>query len=134
MYRSQRRISFNWTEYLSVAESLCGITVSGPSPGAEARQRAGVSRAYYAGYVSARNLLRDVDRIPIPAAGNPHAFVQQRYERDADPQRAQIGIALSRLRVARNRCDYDDDVPHLASLARRSLARAAQLLSDLQRL
>lgn len=127
-------MSFNWAEYLSVAESLCGMTVSGPLPGAEARQRAGVSRAYYAGYTSARNRLRDVDRVPIPAAGNPHAFVQQHYERDSDPQRARIGIELNRLRVARNRCDYDDAVPQLSALTGRSLARAAQILSDLQRL
>jgi hypothetical protein len=127
-------MSFNWAEYLSVAESLCGMLVSGPPAGAEAHQRAGVSRAYYSAYVSARNRLRDVDRIPIPTMGNPHKFVADQYINDPDPLRIQIGIELGRLRTARNRCDYDDVVGQLPKLTRRSLAKAAQILADLGRL
>ena len=127
-------MSFNWAEYLSVAEGLCGMLVSGPPAGAEAHQRAGVSRAYYAGYVSARNRLRDIDRISIPRMGNPHKFVVDQYVNDPDPLRAQIGIELDRLRRARNQCDYDDAVRQLPKLTRRSLARTAQILADLGRL
>jgi hypothetical protein len=127
-------MSFNWAEYLSVAEGLCGMLISGPPAGIEAHQRAAVSRAYYAAYVSARNRLRDVDGIPIPRRGNPHKFVAERYEQDPDPQRTQIGIELGRLRVARNGCDYNDVVMQLPKLTRRSVARAAQLLADLARL
>src|SRR5436309_11735853 len=118
-------MSFDWTEYLSIAQSLCGLQISGPPPGTEARQRAGVSRAYYAGYVSARNRLRDIDHISIPTAGNPHAFVADHYSRSGDMARAQIGIELSRLRRDRNRCDYDDTVLGLPRLTRRSLLRAS---------
>ena len=127
-------MSFNWTEYFSLAETLCGLVVSGSPAGAEAHQRAGVSRAYYAGYVSARNRLRDVDRVPIPSVGNPHKFVLDRYSNDPDPLRPQIGIELGRLRRARNKCDYDDVVSELPKLTLRSLARAAQILADLGRL
>ena len=127
-------MSFNWAEYLSLAETLCGMLVSGPPAGAEAHQRAGVSRAYYAGYISARNRLRDIDLIPIPRYGNQHKFVGDQYLNDPDPLRAQIGIELDRLRRARNQCDYDDLVRQLPKLTRRSLARAAQILADLGRL
>jgi hypothetical protein len=127
-------MSFNWAEYLSLAEHLCGVQVSGPHAGVEAHHRAAVSRAYYASYVSARNRLRDVDRVPIPALGNPHRFVADPYVNNPDLSRVQIGIELDRLRVARNKCDYDDSVRHLPSLWRRSLARAAQILTDLGRL
>lgn len=127
-------MSFNWAEYLSVAETLCGMLVTGPPAGAEAHQRAGVSRAYYAGYVSARNRLRDVDRVPIPATGNPHKFVADQYINDPDPLRVQIGIELGRLRRSRNQCDYDDVVRQLPKLTRRSIARAAGILADLGRL
>ena len=48
--------------------------------------------------------------------------------------RAQIGIELSRLRRARNKCDYDDVVNQLPKLTLRSLARAAQILANLGRL
>ena len=127
-------MSFNWAEYLSIAETLCGMPVSGPPAGIETHQRAGVSRAYYAAYVSARNRLRDVDGVPIPAMGNPHTFVAGQYMNDPDPLRVQIGIELGRLRTARNRCDYDDAVRQLPKLTRRSLGRAAQILADLARL
>lgn len=127
-------MSFDWAEYLSVAETLCGMLVSGPPAGVEAHRRAGVSRAYYAGFVSARNRLRDVDGVTIPAKANPHRFVADQYVNDPDPRRVQIGIALGRLRVARNRCDYDDVVRQLPKLTRRSLPTAAQILADLGRL
>jgi hypothetical protein len=119
-------MSFNWAEYLSLAETLCGVQVSGPHPGVEAHHRAS--------YVSAHNRLRDVDRVPIPALGNPHRFVADQYVNHPDLSRVQIGIELGRLRVARNRCDYDDRVGQLPSLWRRSLARAAHILTDLGRL
>ena len=127
-------MSFNWAEYLSVAEELYGMLVSGPPAGTEARQRAAVSRAYYAAYVLARNRLRDVDGIPIPTKGNPHTFVAASDTQDSDMRRAQIGIELGRLRVGRNRCDYDDVVAQLPTLTHRSLARATQILTDLGRL
>jgi hypothetical protein len=127
-------MSFNWAEYLSVAETLCGMLASGPPAGIEAHNRAGVSRAYYAAFVSARNRLRDIDGLVIPAKGNPHRFVANQYLNDPDPRRARIGIELGRLRADRNRCDYDDVVTQLPKRTRRSLARAAQILADLGRL
>jgi hypothetical protein len=127
-------MSFDWAEYLSVAEALCGTAVSGPPAGIEAHQRAGVSRAYYAGYISARNRLRDVDGVVVPPGGNPHRFVADQYRSDRDLRRVQIGIELDRLRAARNRCDYDDVVAQLPRLTRRSLARAVEILANLRRL
>lgn len=127
-------MSFDWAEYLSLAETLCEMPVSGPPAGLDAHQRAGVSRAYYAGFVSARNRLRDVDGVTVPATVNPHRFVADQYVNDPDPRRVEIGIELGRLRVARNRCDYDDLVRQLPTLTRRSLARAARILADLARL
>ena len=126
-------MSFNWDEYLSLAEVLCGVSVSGSPAGIEAHQRSGVSRAYYAAYVSARNRLRDIDGIPITGS-NPHRFVADQYVAQRDPRRVQIGIELGRLRAARNRCDYDDAVQRLPALTQRSLTRAAHILADLRRL
>ena len=127
-------MSFNWAEYLSVAETLCGMLVSGPPAGIEAHQRAGVSRAYYAGFVLARNRLRDMDRIPIPTTGNVHQFVANQYKNNPDQRRVQIGIDLDRLRRDRNRCDYDDIVNQLPTLTYRALARAADILAEPERL
>ena len=127
-------MSFDWAEYLALAEELSGAPVSRPAAGRDARQRAAVSRAYYAGFILARNRLRDVDGVRVPAGSNPHAFVARDYRRAGDPMRTRIGIDLGWLRVARNRCDYDDDVAQLPVLVRRSLVRAVQLLAHLRRL
>lgn len=127
-------MSFDWGEYLGLAEELNGAVARGRRAGTEARQRAAVSRAYYAGFILARNRLRDVDGVQAPSGSNPHFFVAQHYEQARDPARAQIGIELGRLRVARNRCDYDDVVGQLPVLVRRSLMRARQVMADLQSL
>jgi hypothetical protein len=127
-------VSFDWAEYLSLAEELHGAPVSGPPVGTEARQRASVSRAYYGSYILARNHLRDIDGIRIPRGANPHRFVAEQYANHRDPIRMQIGDELARLRAARNRCDYDDVVVQLPQLVTVSLARAALIVADLARL
>ncbi len=127
-------MSFDWAEYLSLAEELVGAAVSGPPVGRAAQQRSSVSRAYYAAFILARNRLRDVDQIPVPSTGGAHVFVAQRYEYDPDPRRTQIGVTLGRLRAARNRCDYDDIVPRLPRLNRRAREWAEQIIADLGRL
>lgn len=127
-------MSFDWAEYLSLAEELQGVPVSGPPVGIEAERRASVSRAYYSAFILARNRLRDVDLIPIPHTGGAHVFVSQRYQYHPDPRRARIGYLLVRLRTARNTCDYDDRVPGLPALSRQALGWAAQVVADLGRL
>src|SRR4051794_30970024 len=101
-------MSFDWGEYLSLAEALCGVAVSGPLISDEAQYRSSVSRAYYAAFILARNRLRDVDLVPIPRSVNAHVFVARAYEHHADPRRVQIGVRLRDLGADRNRCDYDD--------------------------
>src|SRR3954454_23613144 len=124
-------MSFDWAEYLSVAESVCGQLVSGPPAGGEARQRAAVSRAYYSAFVSARNRLRDIDHIRIPTSGQAHRIVSSQFKNATDPRRVRIGLQLDRLKAARTMCDYDDVVGQLPGLTRISLVRAARILADL---
>jgi hypothetical protein len=127
-------MSFDWAEYLSLAEDLCAVPISGPPHGSEARQRAAVSRAYYSAFILARNHLRDIDGIRIPPQVNAHQFVGALYLNDPDPVRQGIGDTLIRLRRVRNRCDYDDAVPNLLNLTSVSLSWSAQIIADLARL
>jgi hypothetical protein len=127
-------VSFDWAEYLSLAESLGGVTISGPPISAEAQQRSCVSRAYYAAFLLARNHLRDVDRLSVPQSGAAHGFVVMTFQNHADPRRARIGTRLRRLRDYRNRCDYDDVVVNLVNLAALSVVQARQIIADLARL
>lgn len=125
-------MSFDWSEYFVLAEELGGVASSRPMAGSEARQRSAVSRAYYAAFVLARNRLRDVEGVRVPAGINPHHFVARHYAVAVDPERVRIGAGLGRLRSARNTCDYDDVVPRLSVLVRRSLNRAGDLISTLR--
>ncbi|TAK21306.1 MAG: hypothetical protein EPO26_15365 [Chloroflexota bacterium] len=127
-------MTFDWSDYLSAAQSLCGQPVSGRPASAEAQQRSGVSRAYYAAYASARNRLRDVEGVSVPTSGAAHGLVANHYRVVDDPMRAEIGVELTRLRLARNMCDYDESVNDLGMLTHFSLSRAAHVLSDLKRL
>jgi hypothetical protein len=125
---------FDWTEYLSLAEDLCGLPVSGPPIGREAQQRASVSRAYYAAFILARNHLRDVDRIHFPPHVNAHQFVAAQFFNHPDPIRQSIGADLRRLRRARNQCDYDDIVSVQPHLIPATLVLSAGIIAGLARI
>ena len=127
-------MSFDWAEYLSLAEELCAVPVTGPVVGTEAQQRASVSRAYYAAFILARNHLRDNDGDHIPSHGGVHQFVAAQFSNHPDPVRSGIGYLLTRLRMARNQCDYDDVVVGLQNLAIWSVTRSGQIVADLARL
>ena len=87
-------MSFDWREYLSIAEAQCGRAITGAPAGVEANRRSAVSRAYYACHISARNRLRDHDNVTLPA-GNGHTTVRTEYENHIDPRRRQIGVGDS---------------------------------------
>jgi hypothetical protein len=127
-------MGFDWAEYLSLAENLCALPVSGSPIGREAQRRAAVSRAYYAAFILARNHLRDVDHIHFSPQVNAHQFVAARYFNHPDPVRQAIGWRLRRLRRARNECDYDDVAPNLSNLIPVALVWSAQVVADLGRL
>ena len=55
-------MSFHWAEYLDLAYELAGVGVAHPA-GAEAHQRAAISRAYYAAYKTALNVARSKDSV-----------------------------------------------------------------------
>lgn len=100
-------MSFDWSQYLRLAEELALQGTAGSSQ--EAKWRSSVSRSYYAAFCIARNHLRDVDGIDIPPK-DTHKFVQDTFKNSGDMKRREIGTCLDRLRVKRNNTDYDDVV------------------------
>ena len=125
-------MSFNWPEYFSLAQELTGQTTV--SAGQEARQRAALSRAYYATFCQARNHLRDKEGHALPAGGQIHAYVRDQFMNSTDPLRNQIGHDLNRLRIDRNKVDYDDSVPTLGTMITRDMTLAQQALLALAKL
>jgi hypothetical protein len=97
---------FNWHDYLDLARWLQTNTPPGVSP--EAAGRAAVSRAYFAAFCYARNYTRDylgfVPRDDDTDHGRLRAHLRQR-------RRHATADCLDNLRVMRNTCDYNDDLP-----------------------
>lgn len=125
-------MSFNWSEYLSLAFHLAGVPGITVDP--EASKRSAISRSYYFGYCSARNHLIKVDRVTIPKSAKAHREVSDKFRRSSDIARKKVASKLDRLRVDRNKADYEDTVKGLDSLTKKSLADAkaiAGLLSSL---
>ena len=126
-------MSFNWSEYLTLAQEL--INTSPASPIKEADFRSAISRAYYAAFCQARNHLVYRDRESIPHSVNAHEYVVRRFENSSDATRQKIGQLLHHLRSTRNIADYEDvffgDVPARARAALAEAQRITYLLSTL---
>ena len=99
-------MSFNWSEYFTLAQEL--TSKSATSSMQEAMQRSAISRAYYAAFCEARNQLIYKDAEAVPNGVNVHAYVGKKYEKSGDITRRKIGRLLRHLRSMRNEADYQD--------------------------
>ena len=125
-------MSFAWLDYLGLAEALLQArTTFAPE---EACCRAAISRAYYAVYGAARTRARDQDGLQLPATGDAHQRVITHYRQGPSPLHRAIGNNLRRLRRARNRADYDDQLERPVALAQFAVRRARQVVAQLQAL
>nr|QNO49446.1 hypothetical protein OCBBGKCP_00003 [Methanosarcinales archaeon ANME-2c ERB4] len=137
MYYCGIYMTFDWSEYLKLAQELAGDDVS--SPGEEAKLRSSVSRAYYAAFCKARNHLRDIDEhkkilSEIPPKVNVHIYVRNQFKNNTDESYKKIGGDLDRLRLFRNAADYDDFVSGLESTTVMSLKLTRSVISTLNTL
>jgi len=122
-------MSFQWSEYLTLARELIGQ--AGSPAGQEARRRAAVSRAYYAAFCESRNDLREREGHRIPVGGRAHQYVRDEFKKSADRRRKQVGYDLDRLRSDRNTADYNDHVAGLDAMTKADLALAGKVISIL---
>lgn len=126
-------MSFDWAQYLFLAQDLAGLSPSVP-PSQEARLRSAVSRAYYAAFCEARNVLRKKGRYTPAWDDNVHTYVRDQFRRDPNPVYRKIGDDLNRLRIDRNEADYSEVVRRLPTTVRRDVELARRLIGLLTRL
>jgi uncharacterized protein (UPF0332 family) len=124
-------MSFDWNEYLKLAQQL-EAQVRDPIRD-EALLRSSLSRAYYAVYHRARDVLRHKDRKP-KTCWSTHRCVIDEYKKSSDPRRKRIGVDLRQLRDDRNEADYDDVVASLGRLAKANLLIAAQTINEIDKI
>jgi uncharacterized protein (UPF0332 family) len=109
----------NWRDFLSLATRLAAAAT-------EADWRAAVSRAYYAAFHVARQLLADL-RFNVPRADRAHQYLVYRLSNCGDPTVQQAGRDLDTLRRLRNRADYDE----APALTQPQAAAATQLAQNI---
>ena len=124
-------MSFAWLDYLALAEALLQVRTTLALE--EACCRAAISRAYYAVYGAARTRARDQESAAA-ATGDAHQRVITHYRQGPSPLHRAIGNNLRRLRRARNRADYDDQLERPVALAQFAVRRARQVVAQLQAL
>ncbi len=124
-------MSFNWSEYLGLAQQLAGKAKISATQ--ESRLRSAISRSYYAAFIQARNYLRDEEGIVIPNK-NTHQYVINQFNNSSELNRKKIAQQLKRLRDYRNQADYDDTFQDLPVITKRSLKLAAQIIGKLANL
>lgn len=116
-------MSFDWSDFLKLAESLARAERA--SVLEEAALRSAVSRAYYAAFCASRNHARDLGEIILTGLARDHGIVKDHYKHSGVRDYQKIGTWLERLRDNRNCADYDDDLRgNLKSLTHSSLAQA----------
>ncbi len=111
-------------DILDVADALIAGT-------GEAEWRAAVSRAYFAAFHVARQLLQRCG-FRIPRADQAHAYLWLRLANSAHPDVQNAGRGLNELRQVRNWADYDLDRPLEHAIARDYVQHAETIFALLE--
>jgi hypothetical protein len=121
-------MTFDWNEYLGLAESLA-------KEGREPCDRTAVSRAYYCAFCSARNWLGEHEqRFVIPTPGESHKHVWDLFDRGPERLKKQLATVGRRLRTARNEADYENELANTAKKCEEAIASAKKVLALLAQL
>lgn len=107
-------------EFLTLAQRLSLETT-------EAAWRSAISRAYYAAFHVARQLLEDLG-FAVPYADRAHAYLWLRLSNCSNPLVQNAGGRLNDLRRDRNRADYDLVRPLRRSLPQNQQSLAARII------
>jgi len=104
---------FDWWDFFAIAEEFS------KSPNDEALSRSAISRYYYACHNVAR---------PYFQTAHPHQELWAAFKADPDRGYKQIGAKGDRLRLARNKADYDNTLPPQELTTARMIAISLQQL------
>jgi uncharacterized protein (UPF0332 family) len=118
--------AFDWREYLELAKALADM--KGVESFQEAAQRSAVSRAYFAAFCWARNYAETKGGFKPRRDATVHKELKDYF---AEQRREDIVSALTRLRMWRNKCDYEDKVSELDMLVSASLDEAKRIIEKM---
>lgn len=107
-------------DFLAIARQLA-------SGSTEAEWRSAISRAYYATFHVARELLEDLS-FAVPHADRAHVYLSRRLANCGHSQTQRAGADLNALRGDRNQADYDLHRPVTMQLAALHVRLAEQIV------
>ncbi len=113
----------DFREYLSLANNLVNSTTEG-------EWRTAVSRAYYAAFHVARELLFALN-FRVPHAERAHGCLWLRLANAGHADVQEAGNRLNALRRERNRSDYDAHLTVRQAMARNHIQRADEIIQAL---
>lgn len=119
-------MTFDWAEYLTLAHQLAG-----PCAGEQCREaclRSSISRAYYSVFCMARDHLIQKESMHFSTKADVHMEVKEAF----DIRDQLVATNLDRLRLDRNKADYDANISNLEVLCQKSLSRAQKAASRLK--
>jgi uncharacterized protein (UPF0332 family) len=105
-----KKMAFNWQEYLELAKELAGLQRSEYSR--ECAYRSAVSRAYYSAFCWCRNYAEKHSGFKPTGEAKDHKYLRE-YLRKLGKDWGKIASKLDKLRRWRNKCDYDNDLNNI---------------------
>ena len=125
-------MSFNWNDYIKIADELAQKHTL-----KEASCRSAISRAYYGAFCTARNYLQTKEGVK-EFGENAHNSVRDIFVSSNDQNRREIGNKLNRLRLSRNKADYDNTYTvsssSLLKETENALKNAKQIVDSIEKL
>ena len=119
-------MSFDWTEFLTLAESLA-------ARGDEASKRCAISRAYYSAFNKAYERAK-TNCGQRPSNTPTHVWCWAQYTASPDRSSQRMGSMGQRLKHRRQAADYEAVIPKIDDELVRALAEAHQLHAALESL
>lgn len=113
----------DFRDFLTLAHTLVNGTT-------ESEWRTALSRAYYAAFHVARELLLDLN-FRVPHADRAHGFLWLRISNAGHADVHNAGNRLNALRRERNRADYDAHIRVNQAMSRTHVQRAEEIIRSL---
>ena len=124
-------MTFDWAEYLTLAEALYANRKTFSNE--EACSRSAISRAYYAAYMIASGKAKQEGAI-VSGRGQ-HKDVRVHFANRDDEDHRRVGSWLQRLQDNREEADYKDEITgNFDSMTQVSLQEAKKVIETIKRL
>lgn len=118
-------MSFDWIDYLELARFLNGQ--ANRVDLTEALQRTAVSRAYYAAFGFALNYAKASLGFKETGSSQDHQKLREHFEKSG---KLLLASRLNKLRLWRNSCDYEDQVPNIPQYVKNAIQEADKVIQE----